>query len=445
MHFFNPAINRFLEDSCVIVTLAYFLSRFVSMKNFQEGSLHPQIKLALALAIVASSSLVFPGDRYPYVVFTLVAAFVGYEGNIRLGLLFSAFATTFFLLATEIGNLHWLPMPYILAIFAACFAGRMVGWGREAWTASRANISLSLPWILAGALLAGMAGEAVHQSILHGLFPDISQRARLPALWPAIFFYSTASNGLGCLLLSLILWDTQERQNMNRRQVQAEREIAALRLSQLGELQARLHPHFLFNTLAGIASLCVSSPGQAERSIVSLAALMRQFLRAPSDLAIPLQEEIGIIRNYLALEKLRFGDRLQIYENFAEEAWNIPVPRFCLQVPVENAIQHGLASVNYGGTVSIIVRRRRRYLLLAVGDNGAGFSTKKLPFGSTREPGRRKSRQEEWQVRLEGSDRTHGLELLAARLRLAYGETARLRLFSRPGYGSVCVLRLPLS
>ena len=236
-----------------------------------------------------------------------------------------------------------------------------------------------------------------------------------------------AANGFGCLLLALILWDAQERRAAGQRHIQAEKELTGLRLSQLGELQARLHPHFLFNALAGIAGLCVTRPRDAEQGVTDLALLLRQFLRAPAEVSVPLREELALVRSYLAIERLRLEERLQVEEELPKELLLLLVPRFSLQVLVENAVQHGIAPLMRPGRVVIVARLRRNHLVLAVRDNGAGVS--RAPAGN-------------WH---DGDDlRTHGLELLAARLRLAYGTRARLRLFSPPSFGTLCVLRLPL-
>ena len=433
MHFPSvDIINRFLEDSCVIVTLAYFLSRF-SVGHTAS------VKLAFVLALAGCTSLVFPGDRYPYVPLTMAAAFAGYAGPLRLGVITVALMIGLFLLALGIGIIHWHFLPPLLSVLIACAIGWLTAWSRKVCMDLRIGTASSLPWILFGAFLAGAAGEAVPLCLRHYVFSELHWVARAEAVWPFILFYSAGANGFGCLLLSLILWDAEELQKLNWRQVQSEREISALRLSQLAELQARLHPHFLFNTLAGIAGLCVPDPIQAELSITSLGSLLRHFLRAPSDVSAPLQEEISLIQSYLALEKLRFGDRLQIREEIAADLLAMPVPRFCLQVLVENAIQHGLSPSGRMGSIAVIVRRGGRYLTLAVGDDGIGFSGKPPSVEQDKLAFRKKLDQKEGQEK-----RVHGLELLAARLRLTYGESARIRLSGQVGRGSLCVIWLPL-
>ena len=430
-------VNRFLEDSCVLATIAYLLSRVTLLKTSVNLS-RSRRRLAFLLALMGASDLIFPGDRYPYVPFTLAASFAGYTGGISLGLLCCTFMGVMAAAAQLAGAPPiFLPI-YLVSVLGATGIGSLAGRSRG-WFILPRESARPLVAALLGAFFAGAVGE-LGQALLQE--DELWQLGGSVALHPVgvlAAVYSISANGFGCLVLSLILWDARERQAMTVRQVQAEREIAMLRLSQLNELQARLHPHFLFNALAGIAGLCVTNPPQAERGVTALAALLRQFLRTSPDIAIPLQEELTIVRTYLSLEKLRFGDKMEVREHLPEDTLPLPVPRFCLQVPVENAVQHGLAPTGRPGVITIVARRRRRYLLLAVGDNGMGPQSSFNESKWQRKPNPKRPTPEK-----PGPDREHGLALLAARLQLTYGSAARLRLVGQPGRGSLCVLRLPL-
>jgi len=427
-------INRFLEDTCVLATVAYLLSRGGLLPKLFDVTRRrrDQIALALVFGLIGGSEILFSGERYPYVIFTLAATFAGYAGGAALGLLSAAFMLVFAILAMLTGDRHFLPVS-LLAIVTSALIGAAIAWLRQRLPGAGGSALRFVGRQLGGAFAAGAVAEAAHILLLvsfQGSSWDDSVHYAGRQLQPPdtamAAFYSMASNGFGCLLLTWILGDAQERLAAGQRHIQAEKELTTLRLSQLEELQARLHPHFLFNALAGIAGLCVTHSLAAEQGITDLAQLLRQFLRAPAEVSVPLREELALVRTYLAIERLRLEDRLEVKEDLPDEVLSLLIPRFSLQVPVENAVQHGIAPLLRPGRVTIIARRRSTHLVLAVSDNGAGVT----PPSADRPK--------------EDKTRLHGLTLLEARLRLACGTGARLRLFSPPGCGTLCILKLPL-
>lgn len=123
---------------------------------------------------------------------------------------------------------------------------------------------------------------------------------------------------------------------------------------ELEALQARIRPHFLFNTLNTGAALVHARPDEAERVLLDLADLFRSALRGPQ--LIPLAEELALTHRYLEIEALRFGPRLRL-------AWNVPdvlpdtqVPSLSIQPLAENAIRHGIERLADGGCVDVSVR-----------------------------------------------------------------------------------------
>jgi two-component system LytT family sensor kinase len=129
----------------------------------------------------------------------------------------------------------------------------------------------------------------------------------------------------------------------------------ALAASELQALKMQLHPHFLFNTLNGIATLVSDEPEHAKMLIVKLSSLLRTALdRGNSDL-IPLHEELKFVEDYLDIEKMRLGDRLRIGWNVAPETRSFLVPQMIVQPLVENAIRHGVASSREIGWVELAV------------------------------------------------------------------------------------------
>lgn len=130
-------------------------------------------------------------------------------------------------------------------------------------------------------------------------------------------------------------------------------------------LQARMRPHFLFNSLNSIAALVGSRPAEAETLIEDMAELMRSGLEARSRL-VPLAEELTLTRGYLRIEQARLGERLTVNWDVAPGAETAEVPLLSLQPLVENAVYHGIERLATPGTIGISVRRDGNLLRVAV-------------------------------------------------------------------------------
>ncbi len=142
------------------------------------------------------------------------------------------------------------------------------------------------------------------------------------------------------------------------------------REAELRAFKAQVDPHFLFNSLNAVASLCGSRPADAREMAQRLAEFFRLMLRVGSLDRITLGEEIDLVTRYLAIEKVRFGDRLTTHINVDEAAARCQVPPLLLQPLVENAVRHGIASVVEGGTIDIKANLRDGALRISI-DNPA--------------------------------------------------------------------------
>lgn len=127
----------------------------------------------------------------------------------------------------------------------------------------------------------------------------------------------------------------------------------ALAATELQVLKMQLHPHFLFNTLHGIATLIDSDAKSAKDMIIKLSNLLRKALDRDNSDLIPLEEELKFLGEYLDLEKMRLGSRLAIEWKVGPEASPLLVPQMILQPLAENAIRHGIASAREGGWIEI--------------------------------------------------------------------------------------------
>jgi len=190
---------------------------------------------------------------------------------------------------------------------------------------------------------------------------------------------------------------------------------ARLSEAQLHALRAQLHPHFLFNTLNGVATLMHRDVQAADTMITDLAELLRATLRHTGPHEIPLREELALLERYLAIVSRRFGDRLSVHFHVAVDVGEAFVPQFLLQPLVENALEHGIARQPGKGAVTIGANHVGEQLCLTVRDDGPGL--------------------------YDGASLGHGIGLAntRARLRELYGEAQELRLEPASAARGVCV------
>lgn len=142
--------------------------------------------------------------------------------------------------------------------------------------------------------------------------------------------------------------------------------------SKLEALQARVNPHFLYNSLNSIASLIHINPDQAEQMVLSLSELFRYTLNQDSGRLSTIAEEAKMVETYLGIEQIRFGDNLKCEINIDESLHNIQIPKFLLQPIVENAIKHGTSKVTKGH-IRLEISRNTKDLVFSISDNGPAF------------------------------------------------------------------------
>jgi two-component system sensor histidine kinase AlgZ len=205
-------------------------------------------------------------------------------------------------------------------------------------------------------LIAAFGASAVQQIDL-----GLGTGYTLPATERLRFVGSIAALAMLISALTLRYFYVSE-QWRSRLNAQAKAEVDAL--------QARIRPHFLFNSMNTIASLVRSDPITAERAIEDLSELFRAALGAGHGEST-LAEEIHLAERYLAIEKLRLGDRLRVNWQMADDApRDLRMPRLVLQPLLENAVVHGISPLAGGGEISIVIAVRDRRLQIDV-DNPA--------------------------------------------------------------------------
>lgn len=234
----------------------------------------------------------------------------------------------------------------LLALLASSLAGSLV-WlvERMVWTAFSANeVVLSYAVMAAVLVLAVLAVELSLFVVFDPLFQHFTMIQAVVA----------ASLLTAVMLCYLHL----------QRQVVTLNNLAEA--SRIQELQSRIRPHFLFNSMNIIASLIAIDPDKAEQVVVDLADLFRRVLDDAHTL-VPLREELALCRSYLALEKLRLGERLQTEWEIGDYG-DVQIPSLTLQPVLENAVYHGIQLLPEGGLIKISVKRINGRLILTVGN-----------------------------------------------------------------------------
>ena len=212
------------------------------------------------------------------------------------------------------------------------------------------------------------------------------------------------------------------------REVAASHAQTALAQAELRALKVRLEPHFLFNTLNAILSYVRHDPVVAEEMIGRLSRLLRGVLQSSGEVEVTVAQEMALVREYLELHRVRFGDRLTIAIDVEQDVTDALIPAMLLQPIVENAIQHGIGARPGAGQVSIGARQSGATLVIEVRDTSLGTDDS-LPRSYTTQPAS------------EGGG--IGLAVTRARLDQLYGAAHRLTLLRRPS-GTVVRIDLPL-
>jgi histidine kinase len=163
---------------------------------------------------------------------------------------------------------------------------------------------------------------------------------------------------------------------LREEEARAARAEALRARAELSALRAQLNPHFLFNVLHSVLGMVRGDPALAEAALESLGDLLRYALRVHRDGVdrTALRHEWAFMETYLALEKIRLGDRLQAVRDAEEAALDRDVPTFSLQPLVENAVRHGIAPRAAGGRLAVLARLEGEALRLEVRNDGNGRS-----------------------------------------------------------------------
>jgi signal transduction histidine kinase len=278
-----------------------------------------------------------------------------------------------------------------------CFFGYSIGFTDLFRQQIRRHKWLELPMaqkvarLAAGAVLIGALQAALVVLIDVGF-------NRVP--WP----YSNIGWLWGSVTNASLLWTFLYAQLTARRRLEERNALQqlALREAELRALESQVNPHFLFNCLNSIRALVTIDPPRAQEMLTRLGNVLRHSLRPDKEHTVPLAREVEAVADYLALEAVRFEERLRVKMSIDRDVEQFPVPPMLLQTLVENAIKHGIAQVTDRGDLTVRAGREKGSVWLVVENTG--------------------------QLRTSSNGTRLGLENARERLRLIYGDRASLQL-----------------
>jgi len=309
---------------------------------FHESTLQPQ---SAELSATAPSVLVFDACHL---------------GVVLRAVLFVELVTG---VATLFDALTWVDWVTRLSLNSAGVLTGTLAWLIAACSLKRflARLSLSAQQLL-GVVLGALAG-------LYGCGVLVMVGVLTPAPWVASAFS-------GALLSAVLLAGLKLR---------AQARPPATVAARLGELQARIRPHFLFNTLNSAIALVRAEPGKAENLLEDLSDLFRHALMEQGE-SVTLADEIALAQRYLAIEQVRFGERIQLEWSLDDAASGARLPPLLLQPLVENAVRHGVEPSPAGAHIKISTRRKSATVVIKVSntvpvsdsEHGSGLALKNV-------------------------------------------------------------------
>lgn len=278
-------------------------------------------------------------------------------------------------------------------------------------------------------MLERLAGSDVDTEVLEELFDiiEVVPEKKLKAAADLIYVMSNYIVEIGVANIT---------QNRLMEELKSKAELeASLHVTELKALQAQVNPHFLFNTLNTIARLALLEGADKTQEIVyALADLLRENLR---DIDIPrtLEEEMKSVKDYLTIQRVRFGDRIQFFIDIDPEVMKVAIPALTLQPLIENAIIHGLEKKVEGGQIHITGRVNGEEIVIIVQDTGVGIPKEHLCDIFCAE----KRTKHHY-------GHTTGLGIINVHRRIQhhFGSNYGLEIESKLGEGTTCCVRMPL-
>lgn len=263
-------------------------------------------------------------------------------------------------------------------------------------------------------LVLGILSAEFLRSAIANLFPGMVFAVPQPSDHPVAILLPYLTS-IFTVTLPLKIW------NNARNEAKLVEQEQLLMQARLAALSSQINPHFLFNTLNSVSSLIRTNPDQARAMVYRLSNILRRLLRKHDHFS-PLRDELSFIDDYLAIEMVRFGDKLHFEKEVSPETLDLLVPSMLLQPLVENSIRHGLSGKLEGGRIRLRCRAEGGRIRLTVEDDGVGIPEAKLATLL---------------------DQGIGINNVNERLKVLFGNDYRLHVDSKPGAGTRVEIEFP--
>ncbi len=410
-------------------------SSLARAKTFKDLLLAPKRTRRQTVGLVAMICVPLTlGVWVRVLVPNFLAADISFETTILLGILVgpvAAMAGGAALAVPAVLHHEYLALPVNLLVAVAAGAFGRFANAEDVWSFSP-MIDLSIyRWVTRNLrrpsldrqvlLLVSIAAGEFGLSMLSRLYPRRLFELHSDSWWVELLICASSPVVVG---IPLKIW------NSVRIERKLEEQGRLLLEARLDALQRQINPHFLFNTLNSITSLVRSRPELAREMIVKLGNILRVLLK-DREAFVPFSEELAFTDDYLDIEVVRFGEKLKVVKEIAEETLHVVVPGMLLQPLIENSIKHGLEPRISGGTVTLRSRvTEDGMLLVEVEDDGVGMDPERdcaSPVSGLVRPG-------------SGI----GIRNVQERMAVLYGKLAGVEINSRPGRGTKVSLRMPI-
>jgi two-component system LytT family sensor kinase len=415
----------------VAAAVASTLVRSVEFKSLlfrEERSLKQQIYLVLWIGIPLAIAVWFRIIQKSF-----AAGDLSFETTVLLGVIagrFAGMSTGVLLAIPAVLHGEWATLPFnVLCGFIAGQLRILAPDRDDIWSFSpfidlsiyrmiRRNLPTPRLFDWQVMFFATIVGLRLVQTEMSRFLPRATFSMESPTWWVEALIYATSIVVIGTELKIF---------NSVRIQIKLEEQERLLLHARMEALQNQINPHFLFNTLNSVSSLVRFDPDTARELIIKLATILRRLLSS-TDAFVPLREEMEFIDNYLDIEVVRFGpDKLHVVKELDPASLDVMIPAMLLQPLVENSIKHGISSKIDGGSITLRSRISGTKVIVEVEDDGIGMGAAQLlerPTG------------------LGGTG--IGMANVAERLKVLYGDTARMTIDSREGKGTLVRLRMPI-
>lgn len=334
----------------------------------------------------------------------------------------------------------WVPFIILYALLVARGGAPWLG-------AVLASVATNAPVVLLGALV--LRGSERLNALAHRRWAFVAVHLLLAAVFAAVWCASIVAimflgappqvvedflrDAVGWQFLSgMMLYAviagismaTRASRRLREQEAAAARSEALRVRAELQALRARLDPHFLFNTLHSVMALVRTDRRAAEEALERFGDLLRYVLDANRDVTdeAALADEWAFVRSYLALEQLRFGERLRVEERLDPESLDVAIPVLTLQPLVENALRHAVSARGAGATITVASELEGDLLHIEVRDNGPGTHMREVDESTG-----------------------VGLRTVRQRLEARHGNRTRLDLCTARGQGFVVRITIPAS